>query len=219
MPSPTTTAAAPKRGWRLTKRAAIVVGAVLSFSTAAAADVLVQNYMSTTFEASTPPCLIKVAGEDVASFPDGFGFDATQTATVDGLAITEEAVTINGVTGDRVLADEVYVIRNDCTVPLNVSIVAAEAAGDWDEKHLEVWLGNTTATGAYPTVTPDAGSTEWDQAPIVITATGVTNATTGVVSVPPNGGSVSVGMVVTTGQSAPTTGSGTATWRVQAESQ
>ena len=60
--------------------------------------------MDVEFNAGALPCLIKVEGEDVTSFPDGFDFDDSTTATVDGVAITQEHVTINGVTGDRVLA-------------------------------------------------------------------------------------------------------------------
>lgn len=200
-------------GLRVGRRAAVVAAVLITFASAAAADVIIQNFMDVEFNAGAPPCLVKVAGEDTASFPDGFAFDATAEATVDGVQVTQEHITINGVTGDRVLADEVYRIENNCTVPLTVSIVNAVDAGDWTGKHLEVWLGNTTATGAFPAVTPEAGSTEWDQAPIIIGAGGVTNAATGTV-VLNAGESVPVGMVVTTGRTA--TGSGTATWQVQA---
>ena len=100
-------------------------------------------------------------------------------------------------------------------MPLTVSIVNTVAAGDWAEKHLEVWLGNTTATGAFPAVAPDPGSGEWDQAPIVIDPGGVTNAATGTVVVGA-GQEVPVGMIVTTGAAAGATGAGTATWQVQA---
>lgn len=203
-----------RRRMRMGRRTAVIAAVLATFASAAAADVVIQNFMDVEFNAGAPPCLVKVAGEDVTSFPDGFDFDATAPATVDGVAVTQEHITINGVTGDRVLADEVYRIVNNCTVPLTVSVVNAVAADDWAEKHLEVWLGNATATGAFPAVAPDPGSGEWDQSPIVIGPGGVTNASTGTVVVAGNGGSVPVGMVVTTGQAA--AGFGAATWQVQA---
>lgn len=203
----------PSRRIRLGRRTAVVAAVLVTFASAAAADVIVQNFMDVEFNAGLPPCLDKVAGEDVTSFPDGFAFDDTTMTTVDGVAVTQEHITINGVTGDRVLADEVYRIENNCSVALTVSVVNAVAAGDWSGKHLEVWLGNTTAAGAFPATTPDPGSGEWDQAPIVIDPAGVTNPATGTVILGPTE-SVPVGMVVTTGQAA--TGSGTATWQVQA---
>lgn len=194
------------------RRGAVVAAGLMTFASAAGANVLVQNFMAADFGAGAPPCMIKVAGEDVASFPDGFAFAAGGTGTVDGIALTEEFVTITGVTGDRVSADEVFVIENNCTVDLDVSIVGATATGDWTNKHLEVWLGTLTNTGEYPS-TP---STEWDQTPIVFDPAGVTNAATGVITVPA-GDSLPVGMIVSTGQAA--TGTGSATWVVQAEAQ
>lgn len=199
---------------RLGRRGAVIAAGVLTFASAAGANVLVQNFMSAGFSAGAPPCLIKVAGEDVASFPDGFAFNTGGTGTVDGVALTEEFVTITGVTGDRVVADEVFVIENNCTVDLDVSIVNGAATGDWTQKHLEVWLGNATNAGAYPAVTPAAGSTQWDQAPVVFDPAGVTNATTSTITISA-GDSVPVGMIVSTGQAA--TGTGSATWVVQAE--
>jgi len=212
-----TSAPAPTAGTNKKKKrraaGAAVAFAMLFSAGPALANVLIQNFMTAEFSAGPPPCLIKTAGEDVTSFPDGFGFDTATVTTVDGVDVTQESITINGVTGDRVTADEVFVIENNCTVPLDVSIGTGAAAGDWAGKHLEVWLGNPTNTGAYPTdVAPE--DAQWDQAPLVFDPTGVTNAATGVVTIAA-GDSVPVGMIVTTASAA--TGSGTATWVVQAE--
>ncbi len=199
---------------RLSAKTAIAGAVLLAFAAPVAANVAVTNFMDAGFSTGGPPCLEKVAGEDVTSFPDGFAFDGTSTATVDGLQLTQEHVTINGVTGDRVLADEVWRIENNCTSTLEVSIVNGQATGDWSNKHLEVWLGNVTNTGTFPTVAPAAGSAEWDQAPIIMAPGGVSNPTTGTVTLLA-GESVPVGMVVSTGHNA-TTSSGAATWQVQA---
>lgn len=198
---------------RVGRRAAIAGVALLAIATPVAANVAITNFMDAEFQAAAPPCLLKVAGEDVTSFPDGFGFTDATTTTVDGVSLTQEHVTIKGVVGDRVLADEVWRIENNCTTSLDVSITAATSSGTWTERHLEVWLGNTTNVGAYPSASPAPAATQWDQTPIEITAAGVTNAATGTVTVP-SGQSVPVGMVVSTGASA--TGQGDATWQVSA---
>ncbi len=201
------------------RRAAVVAGAVLTFAGTASANVLIQNRQAVDFSVSGPPCMIKVAGEDVASFPDGFAFDPTPVVDENGVDVTREAITIRGVEGDIVTADEVQVIENNCTVPLDIRITDTLATGDWTGKHLQVWLGTTTNAGAYPVATPDPNATQWDQTPIVIDSTGaVVNGTTGTITVPA-GASLPVGMIVTTG--APGSGadaaSGSATWTVAAE--
>lgn len=187
--------------------AAIAAGLV-SIGGVAGASVLVQNFMAAEFNAGAPPCLIKVPGSDVAF--DGFAFDATGTTIVDGVAVTQEVVTIDGLTGDKVWSQDVYRVQNDCTVDLDVAIVSGAQSGDWAEKYLEVWLGDTAAPTDYPGIV--AG--EYDTAPLVFEAGGPTNATTGTVTVPA-GTSVPVGLIVTTGSAA--VGTGDATWTVQAE--
>lgn len=206
--SGTTTTTAKPRKRRMKRKMAAIAAGIVSIGGVAGASVLVQNFMAAEFNAGAPPCLIKVAGADT-SF-DGFAFDATGTTLVDGVAVTQEVVTIDGLTGDKVTSQDVYRIENNCAVDLDVSIVSGAQSGDWAEKYLEVWLGDTSAPTNYPGVL--AG--EYDTAPLIFEAGGPTNATTGTVTVPA-GTSVPVGMIVTTGAAA--VGTGDATWTVQAE--
>jgi len=199
-----------RRRRRLGLRAAVIGAAVMSVSGVAAANVLVENFMTADFSGAATACLTKTVGEDIASFPDGFAFDATTTDLVDNVNVTQESITITGVTGDRVVADEVYIITNNCAVALDVQIAQGTATGDWTGKHLEVWLGLPANVGTYP----GAGDATWDQAPLEFNPATVDNAATGVVSIP-IGGSVPVGMVVTTG--ADVVGTGTADWVVRSE--
>ena len=200
---------AVRRPRRLKLKVAAIAAGIVSITGVAGASVLVQNFMAAEFNAGAPPCLIKVAGADT-SF-DGFAFDATGTTTVDGVGVTQEKITIDGLTGDKVWAQDVYRIENNCSVPLDVSIVNGAQTGDWAEKYLEVHLGAVTAPTDYPGVV----AADYDASPLIFEDTGPTNVATGVVNVPA-GSSVPVGMIVTTGVAASST-SGDATWTVQAE--
>ena len=202
------TTSPPRRQRRMKRKMAVIAAGLVSITGVAGASVLVQNFMAAEFNAGAPPCLIKVAGADT-SF-DGFAFDAAGTTTVDGVAVTQEKITIDGLTGDKVWAQDVYRIENNCAVDLDVSIVSGAQAGDWSEKYLEVWLGDTAAPTGYPGVV--AG--EYDTTPLIFEVGGPTATDTGVVTVPA-GTSVPVGMIVTTG--AASVGTGDATWTVQAE--
>lgn len=211
----------PRRKRRMKRKTAALAAGFLSIGSVASASVLVQNFMTAEFSAGAPPCLIKVAGADVAF--DGFDFDATATTNVDNVDLLSENITIAGLTGDRVVATDVYRIQNDCAVDLEVNIVDAVATGDWTQKHLEVWLGATSSVvGAAPATVgyPGAGADpSWDADAIVIDPAGVTVDTTiGAASASitvPAGSYVPVGMVVSTGNAA--VGTGNATWTVQAE--
>ncbi len=201
---------------KMKRKVAAVAAGLMSIAGVAGASVIVQNFMSAEFTATAAPCLIKTAGTDVAF--DGFEFATGPAATpIDNVNLTEEHITINGVTGDRVTANDVYVITNNCDVDLEVKLTAGAQTGDWTQKHLEVWLGNTAAPGNYPNIT-----TGWDDDPLLFEDTTVvpaltTNYETGTVTLAANGGSVPVGMVVSTGDGAVVTGTGDAIWTVQAE--
>lgn len=210
-----------RRKRRMKRKAAALAAGFMSIGSVAGASVLVQNFMTADFSAGAPPCLVKVAGVDVAF--DGFDFTTTGTTNVDNVDLLSENITIAGLTGDRVVATDVYRIQNNCTVPLEVNIVDAAVTGDWTQKHLEVWLGatpaiigNAPATVGYPGAGADPS---WDADAIVIDPGGVTNGTTiGGASASitvPAGQYVPVGMIVSTGNAA--VGTGSATWTVSAE--
>ncbi|MEZ5340736.1 MAG: hypothetical protein R2706_04600 [Acidimicrobiales bacterium] len=110
------------------RKVAVIAAGIVSIGGVAGASVLVQNFMAAEFNAGAPPCLIKVAGADVAF--DGFAFDATGTTTVDGVLVTQEKLTIDGLTGDKVLSQDVYRIQNNRAVDLDVSIVSGAQTGD-----------------------------------------------------------------------------------------
>jgi len=193
------------------RRAAVVTAGLMSVATVAGASVLIQNFMAVDFEAGAPPCLIKTIGDD-ANDPgdanDFEGFDFTLgTTSVDNVDLTQEQITINGLTGDRVVAEEVYVIENNCDSSLDVTLVNGVQTDAFTQKHLEVWLGTVTTAGF-----PGATNATWDQSPLVFDPGGITNATSGTVTIP-SGGAVPVGMVASTGAAA--TGSDNATWTVQ----
>ena len=212
---------------RMRRRAAALTAGMLSVATVAGASVLIQNFMAADFKAGNPPCLIKTAGEDSndpGDDTDFEGFDFTLgTTNVDNVDLTQEKITINGLTGDRVVAEEVYVIENNCDSELTVSLVNGALTGPFDQRHLEVWLGQpTTGGGATATTTGFPGSTnttwtavplEFDPAVAPATTGTVTTGTSGTVVIPA-GEEVPVGMVVSTGATA--TGTDTATWTVQA---
>lgn len=193
----------------MTRRVAVIAAGLMSITGVAGASVLIQNFMQADFAGSAAPCLIKTAGVDT-----GFqGFDFTLgTTDVDGVALTQELVTIEGVTGDRVSATEVFAIENNCNVDVDVTIGDGAQSGDFTEKRLEVYLGLDELTTGYPGA---VGSTNWDTAPLIFEDGGPANTTTGTVTVPA-GEEVPVGMVVLTGRDA-TTAVGSATWTVQAE--
>jgi|GEM_PF-6770847 len=197
---------------RMRRRVAVIAAMLMSIAGVAGASVLVQNFMSAEFNAGAPPCLIKTAGVDT-SF-DGFDFDLLTTPdATSGLNLTREHITIDGLTGDKVLATEVYVIENNCAVDLEVQIVDGVQAGNWEHKYLEVYLGTVIAPVGYPGV---AGSTGWDT-PIIF-EDGVTGVQTSSVITVLAGDEVPVGLVVVTDDAAdPADASGTATWTVQAE--
>lgn len=204
----------PRRKRRMKRKAAALAAGFMSIGSVAGASVLVQNFMTADFSAGAPPCLVKVAGADVAF--DGFAFTTTGTTNVDNVDLLSENITIAGLTGDRVVATDVYRIQNNCTVPLEVNIVDTAITGDWTQKHLEVWLGTVAAPVGYPGAGADP---TWDADAIVIDPGGVTNGTTvggasASVTVPA-GQYVPVGMIVSTGNAA--TGTGSATWTVSAE--
>ena len=205
---------------RIRRRAAALTVGFLSVATVAGASVLIQNFMAADFEAGNPPCLIKTAGADSndPADPDDFeGFDFTLgETTVDNVDLTEEKITIRGLTGDRVVAEEVYVIENNCDSELTVALVNGAETGPFDDRHLEVWLGKpTTATGTVATTAGFPGSTNatWTPNPLEFNPGVVTRATSDSVVIPA-GEEVPVGMVVSTGVDA--TGIDTATWTVQA---
>ncbi len=198
---------------RMKRRAAVVAAGLMSVATVAGASVLIQNFMAVDFDAGAPPCLIKTIGDDAndpGDATDFEGFDFTLgTTNVDNVDLTQEKITINGLTGDRVVAEEVYVIENNCDSPLDVSLVNGVQTDAFTQKHLEVWLGTPTAAG-YPGPT----NATYDASPLVFDAVAADqNFTTGTVTIPA-GSEVPVGMVVSTGATA--TGTDGATWTVQA---
>jgi hypothetical protein len=204
------------------RKAAAIAAGLMSIGSVAGASVLVQNFMSAEFSAGAPPCLIKVAGADVAF--DGFAFDVTGTSNVDGVDLLTENITIAGLTGDRVVATDVYRIQNNCAVPLEVNIVDGAATGDWTQKHLEVWLGGAEAAiaaapatvgypGAGADISWDSDALVFDPGPVVTNDTTIGAHSTEIVINP--GMYVPVGMIVSTGNAA--VGTANATWTVSAE--
>ena len=193
------------------KKVAIATAMLMSVTGIASASVLIQNYQEVEFSAGAPPCLIKTASDDTTF--QGFGFDATATNPVDGVELTEEFITIEGVTGDRVSATDVFDIENNCNEDLTVNITNAVASGNWDGRSLTVYIGEDEVTNGFP---GESTATGWAANPIEINETGVVNDTTAQVVIPA-GEEIPVGMVVLTAADADdVAGTGTANWVINA---
>lgn len=192
---------------RLSRRGAVIVLALLVFATPAFAAVIVQNFMTADVVAA-PACFNKTAGADTALTTGGTNlveFSAnplTDTTVVDGVTLLEEALTIRGMTGDRVTYTHIVNYVNNCDFDLSVQLVnATEGAATFDagEARVELYLsegpGPTEAIGvAGGTTAP--GTVGWDTTPIVVDGAGtIATAQTGSVVVTA-GTSIQGGVVV-----------------------
>lgn len=195
---------------RMKRKIAAIAAGLVSVSGAAGASVLIQNFMTAEFNAA-PPCIEKVAGADTAF--DGLAFTTAGTTTVDGVAVAQEQVTIDGLIGDRMVAMDVYTIENNCSIDLNVSLTNGAQTGNWSDRYLEVWLSDTQVPTDYPGT---ALSTDWDTAPLVFENAGPGNDTSGAVLIPA-GEERPVGVIATTAAAASQVTPGNATWVVEAE--
>ncbi len=211
-----------KRKWTL--RTAVVAALVVSALPAGAA-VLVQNFMraDTTRNAA---CVTKIAGLD--NLPSVITTNVTgTTASSTGVALLNEALSIKSFAGDRTVATDSIRVKNTCAAAVNVFLKAepglatTTTSGAWTGLAMNVYLGKSAVVSAGPltaaaSLTDFSVATEWDAAPIRITASAtgtVANATTGTVSIPA-GQEVQIGLFADSASTAPTTGTATLNFTV-----
>lgn len=186
--------------WKFTRRSAATVVALMMLAAPAGASIIVQNYMEADIVAA-PPCFNKTAGADaVDGTTDGTDelvtFDGTATDTIDGVTLTEEKITVQGMTGDRVIYTDVAHFNNDCDSDIVVQLTAQANGTAWTGVHGEIWLSNIEdPTDVDPSV--DVLANEWNDTAIEVTDGAIGVASTGAVTVPA-GQSVQAAFVLAT---------------------
>lgn len=216
---------------RISRRAMLIIVAMLVFATPATASLLVQNFMQADVS-SAEACFVKVAGDDTASY-DGATFSANDDSTdaidddtveINGVDLLEENITVEGMRGDRVMYTDVVRYQNNCDITMDIRLItdATTATGDWTDRSARIYLAALTATvGADPTGLGRPGATGegWDATPIIVEAnTGtipVGNQATGTVSVAP-GQEIRGAFVISAGINASDTSIGTINWVAEA---
>jgi len=216
----------PRTKRRMSRRAAAIAVGMLAIGTPAGASLLVENFMEASITAA-PACFNKVAGGGIyvpgdADDPQA-EFDGTNTTTEDGVLVTEELLTIRGMVGDRVTYTRVVEYKNDCDIPLEVSLVNGVSAGTWAERTARVYIsknGNPAdlidrddATDAGPVDLAD--SDDWVDTYIEVDKGGVVSSpSTTVVTIPP--GESRFGAISITSSNADTGAIDTINWTAQA---
>lgn len=217
---------------RISRRAMLMIVAMLVFATPATASLVVQNFMEADIS-SVAACFVKVAGDDNASYT-GTGtnpeatFSATATDTIDlnGADLLEEKITVRGMRGDRVMYTDVVRYQNNCDVTMDIRLItdATTATGDWADRSARIYLASTTSVIGVDPVglgRPGVVGEGWDATPILVEAGGaipVGNAATGTVSVAP-GEEIRGAFVISAGIAASDTAIGTINWVAEASHQ
>ncbi len=201
---------------KFTRRSAAIIVALLMVAAPASASIIVQNFMEADITAA-PPCFVKTTGDDAANSTQA-SFDATgaNTIAVDGVDLLEEKISVNGMTGDRVIYTDVVRYENNCAEAINVVLTTNQVSGDWSELAAEIWISNIAAPAS---VDPnlDVAADNWNDDYIIVpagTAAGAFVDSTGVITVAP-GGEVQ-GAFVVSSDIAFTAGTATVNWVAQA---
>ena len=201
---------------KFTRRSAAIIVALLMVAAPAGASIIVQNFMDADITAA-PPCFVKTTGDDPANSTQA-SFDATgaNTIAVDGVDLLEEKISVNGMTGDRVIYTDVVRYENNCAEAIDVVLTTNQVSGDWSELAAEIWISNIAAPAA---VDPnlDVAADNWNDDYIIVpagTAAGAFVDSTGVITVAP-GGEVQ-GAFVVSSDIAFTAGTATVNWVAQA---
>lgn len=199
-------------------------------ATPAAASVIVQNFMTASFEA-VDACFNKAAGNDpdvgdntdtslVQYADEATTPQSTYTVVENGVTLIGESITLKGLKNDRVIFTDVVRYENNCDEPIQVQLTNFEAGGDWDFRAAEVWISNSTTTDPAD-VDPniDIPADDWNDtfANIPANSTGLLATSTGTVTVQP-GDQIQGAFIVATGDGAGTAAAdaGTLTWVAQA---
>lgn len=216
---------------RLSRRAALATVATLVVATPAMAGLVIQNQMQADIT-SSEACFSKVAGADDGAYTGatatsplgGFNDDpATETIEVDGVSLLEERLEVRGMRGDRVIYTDLVRFRNECGIPLEVTLVADAnvGTGDWIDRSARIYLSATPVTigSAVDLGRPGSGTGGWDPTPIIVEADSgaipVTNARTGTVTLPP-GQELRGAIAITAGVDSADGSVGTVNWVAEA---
>lgn len=209
-----------RRPWgalRFTRRSASVAILLLVLAAPAGASIIVQNYMEADLNAS-PPCFVKLSGQDPinssqASFSNN---PAVNTIQVDNVDLLEEKLSLNAMTGDRVIYTDMVRYRNNCAEPITVQLTATEIVGAaWaSDISAEIWLSNVPSPANIdPNLDPGPPVDDWNDDAILIpagTAAGTFTDSTGTVVVAPS--TEIQGAFVVSSDVGFTTGTATVNW-------
>ena len=217
---------------RISRRAMLIIVAMLVFATPAMASLVVQNFMEADIT-SADACFVKVAGDDFTSYT-GSGVndplasfsndEAVDLIQINGADLLEEKITVRGMRGDRVMYTDVVRYQNNCDISLEVRLVtdAATATGDWTDRSARIYLSALPAAiGTDPAGLgqPGVAGEGWDINPILVEAdTGAIpagNQTTGTVTLAP-GQELRGAFVISAGVNAPNGAIGTINWVAEA---
>ena len=217
---------------RISRRAMLIIVAMLVFATPAMASLVVHNFMEADIT-SADACFVKVAGDDFASYTGAGANDplssfsndeTTDLIQINGADLLEEKITVRGMRGDRVMYTDVVRYQNNCDISLDVRLVtdAATATGDWTDRSARIYLSALPATiGTDPAGLGRPGVTGdgWDVTPIVVEAdTGAIpsgNQSTGTVTLAP-GQELRGAFVISAGVNSSNGAVGTINWVAEA---
>jgi hypothetical protein len=189
---------------RVSRRMAIASVALMSVAAPAAASVVIQNFIQGNVTGA-PACFTKIAGNDSTVYGTvgalaGTGpyvkTDPTTTLVTGGITYINEKVDIRGFAGDRTKYTDVIRYKNNCTIPLKISLIPeadpaanpATSAG-WADMNVRAFITKTgVAVPALPagvtSVALETDTTNWDQQ-FSISAAGVVTAPSAVQTVAP----------------------------------
>ncbi len=201
---------------KFTRRSAAIIVALLMVAAPAGASIIVQNFMEADITAA-PPCFVKTTGSDpLNSSQASFDASGANTIAVDGVDLLEEKITVNGMTGDRVIYTDVVRYENNCLEPIDVVLTTNAVAGDWTNLAAEIWISNIAAPAAVDPNLDGVGG-DWNDDYIIVpagTTAGAFVDSTGVITVAP--GAEVQGAFVVSSDVAFTAGTATVNWVAQA---
>ncbi len=196
--------------------------AMTVFATPAFASMVIQSYMSADVGVVST-CLVTKAGSDVGSYNDPNGANvefATNSVSNTRVLIEEDQLTVFGMSGDRVIYNDVARIQNDCDMPLTVSLKMEGSQGaNWTDRFAEVYLSSTPAAIDSTTALgfPTDSTGNWTGAPLQVDSNGTPiQDTTTAIEIDP-GEELRVATLIEAGTTASSLGvTSTMSWEVNA---
>lgn len=208
--------------WKMTRRWAGILIAMMMIAVPATAAVITQNFMRADVSINAA-CFTKTAGSDVGSASGFITFNASATindpsGTVD---LIQETMTVNGFAGDRLLYTNAVDFNNACVGPINVTFVSENdpagglavdpaflPGGFWTDVDVAFYIANVASPAGNP-------GTSGDWTKIMTVAGGTVTDQIATVAIPA-GATRSLAVMVDTDDGVTTTASGTLRWTTQA---